>query len=185
MRARVEVMCSWGLVLCRAVLLQSAILRPAGNAPDVRNKAPHTKTTSNDAFQIVRRSAARAVEARNMAVDQTRVGLRGHPGLVNGRWQSPVLLLFLAVNLAHVTEHVLQAVQIFALGWPRSQALGALGLVWPWLVRSEWLHYWYALVILVGLIALRPALTGRVRAWWDVALAIQIWHHVEHALLLG
>lgn len=41
------------------------------------------------------------------------------------------------------------------------------------------------LLILLGLIALRPALTGRSQAWWDVALAIQIWHHFEHALLLG
>lgn len=120
-----------------------------------------------------------------MAVEQTRVSLRAHPVPVNDRWQSPVLLLFLTVNLAHVMEHILQAIQIFALGWPRSQALGAMGVVWPWLVRSEWLHYWYALLILVGLIALRPALTGRAQAWWDVALAIQIWHHFEHALLLG
>jgi hypothetical protein len=98
---------------------------------------------------------------------------------------SRALLLFLAFNLAHVSEHVFQAVQIFVLGWPRSQALGALGLVWPWLVRSEWLHYWYALVILVGLIALRPAIAGNARAWWDLALGIQLWHHFEHALLLG
>lgn len=104
---------------------------------------------------------------------------------MTNRWHTPALLLFLAVNLAHVTEHVVQAIQIFVLGWPRSHALGVLGLAWPWLVRSEWLHYWYAGVILGGLIALRPALSGRARIWWDLALGIQVWHHFEHALLLG
>lgn len=59
-------------------------------------------------------------------------------------------------------------------GWPS-----------PWLVTPEWLHYLYAIVLLAGLIVLRPGFTGRSRTWWDVALAIQVWHHFEHALLLG
>lgn len=105
--------------------------------------------------------------------------------LLNEHWDNSALLLFVAFNLGHIMEHVLQVVQIFLWGWPRSRALGALGLVWPWLVRSEWLHYWYALVILVGLIVLRPILAGRARSWWDLALGIQLWHHFEHALLLG
>ena len=121
----------------------------------------------------------------DVVVEQSRLGLGTGPGFFSGRQQERALLLFLAFNLAHVLEHVFQAIQIFVLGWPRSLALGALGLVWPWLVRSEWLHYWYALMILVGLIALRPALVGRARAWWDLALGIQLWHHFEHALLLG
>ena len=120
-----------------------------------------------------------------MVVEQNRLSLRGYPGLLNDSWKTPALVFFLVINLAHVTEHILQAIQIFVLGWPRSQALGALGIMWPWLVRSEWLHYWYALVILVGLIALRPVLIGPARNWWDVAVVIQIWHHFEHALLLG
>jgi hypothetical protein len=51
-------------------------------------------------------------------------------------------------------------------------------------VHSEWLHYGYAIVMLAGLIALRPGMAGRARTWWNVALAIQFWHHLEHALLL-
>lgn len=82
-------------------------------------------------------------------------------------------------------EHLFQSIQIFVLRWPRGEALGALGLLWPWLVRSEWLHYWYALVVLAGLIALRPMFFGAARTLWDLALAIQVWHHFEHALLLG
>jgi hypothetical protein len=52
-------------------------------------------------------------------------------------------------------------------------------------VKSEALHYFYAIVMLVGLILLRPGFTGRARVWWTAALVIQLWHHIEHALLLG
>ena len=54
----------------------------------------------------------------------------------------------------------------------------------PWLVKQEWLHYGYALVMLIGLIILRPGFVGRARTWWTIALAIQVWHHFEHLLLL-
>ena len=37
------------------------------------------------------------------------------------------------------------------LGWPVPQALGALGLVYPWLVKSEVMHYGYALIMLAGI----------------------------------
>src|SRR4051794_11623246 len=66
---------------------------------------------------------------------------------LNGPWHKAALQVFLAVVLAHWVEHVLQALQIFALHWPRPEARGALGLVFPWLVSSEALHYGYALVM--------------------------------------
>jgi hypothetical protein len=52
-------------------------------------------------------------------------------------------------------------------------------------VSSEWLHYGHAAAMLVGLVLLRPAFHGRARTWWDIALAIQVWHHLEHLLLLA
>ena len=104
---------------------------------------------------------------------------------LNGQWHELALRAFMVVTLAHWVEHVLQAIQIFALGWPRPQAGGALGLLFPWLVKSEWLHYGYAIVMLLALIVLRPAFQGRSRTWWNIALAIQFWHHIEHLLLLG
>jgi hypothetical protein len=94
------------------------------------------------------------------------------------------LMLFMAIVLAHWVEHLFQAVQIFALGWARPDAGGALGLLFPWLVTSEWLHYGYAIVMLVGLWLLRGAFSGPARTWWSAAFAIQVWHHVEHGLLL-
>ena len=111
-----------------------------------------------------------------------------HPGAplarLNGAWHRRALWTFTAVVLAHWVEHVAQAWQIWGMGMPRHQALGVLGMAWPWLVHSEWLHYGFAVVMLIGLFALRPAMAGRARAWWNVALAIQFWHHTEHALLL-
>jgi len=103
---------------------------------------------------------------------------------VNGPRHELALRVFLAIVLAHWAEHLLQAFQIYALGWPVPQARGLLGLFFPWLVSSELLHYGYALVMLAGLWLLRSGFTGaRDRQWWTIALAIQFFHHFEHFLL--
>src|SRR5215210_1151340 len=103
---------------------------------------------------------------------------------LNGRYHRMALNVFLVIVVAHWIEHILQAIQIFVLHWPRPQAGGALVLVFPWLVSSEWLHYFYAIVMLIGLIILQPGFQGRSRTWWNIALVIQFWHHIEHALLM-
>lgn len=95
------------------------------------------------------------------------------------------MLVFMIVILAHWLEHLTQVYQLYFLGWPHDHSHGAVGLLFPWLVTSEWLHYGYAFVMLVGLALLRPGFWGGARVWWDVALVIQVWHHFEHALLLG
>lgn len=104
--------------------------------------------------------------------------------LLNQSWHKQALLIYMVIVVAHWLEHLVQAYQIWLLGWPRHHALGVLGLAFPWLVHSEWLHYGYALAMLVGLAVLRPAFVGRARTWWTIALVIQVWHHLEHALLL-
>jgi hypothetical protein len=121
-------------------------------------------------------------------------GLSGHavsqssrPGLyekLNTSWHERALQLFMAIVLAHWGEHFAQAYQIWVMGWPASKANGILGLWYPELIKSETLHYGYALVMLVGLWVLRSGFTGRSRTWWTVALAIQFWHHIEHLLLI-
>ena len=110
------------------------------------------------------------------------------PGLhdkLNSRWHERALQLFMLVVLGHWAEHLAQAVQIYWLGWPRPRAGGVLGLWYPWLVGSEVLHYGYAVVMLIGIWVLRKGFTGLSRRWWTVALVIQFWHHIEHALLQG
>ena len=88
------------------------------------------------------------------------------------------------IVLAHWGEHLVQAYQIYVMGWPRPKANGILGLWYPWLIKSETLHYGYALVMLIGLWVLRKGFTGGSRTWWTVALVIQFWHHIEHFLLI-
>jgi hypothetical protein len=103
---------------------------------------------------------------------------------LNGAHHKMALNGFLLVVLAHWAEHLVQAYQIWVLGYPRPQARGVLGQWFPWLVTSEWLHYGYAIVMLVFLFLLRRGFAGRARTWWTIALAIQFWHHIEHLLLL-
>lgn len=117
----------------------------------------------------------------------TTLHIQRPAGLVsnlNTAWHKRALVAFAVVTLAHWAEHLVQAVQIWLLDQPRPAARGLLGQVFPGLVHSEWLHYLYAAVMLVGLGLLLPAFGGRARRWWTAALIIQIWHHAEHALLL-
>jgi hypothetical protein len=103
---------------------------------------------------------------------------------LNSQWHERALQIFMAIVLAHWAEHLVQAYQIYVMGWPRPQANGILGLWYPWLIKSETLHYGYALVMLVGIWVLRKGFSGRARTWWTVALVIQFWHHIEHFLLI-
>ncbi|MFL6256928.1 MAG: hypothetical protein ACJ74T_18120 [Pyrinomonadaceae bacterium] len=119
------------------------------------------------------------------SIDVTRADGTGLHDKLNSRWHERALQLFMLVVLGHWAEHLAQAVQIYALGWPRPQAGGVLGLWYPWLVGSEVLHYGYAVVMLIGIWVLRKGFTGVSRKWWTVALVIQFWHHIEHALLQG
>ena len=103
---------------------------------------------------------------------------------INGAWHETALRVFMVIVLAHWGEHLLQAIQIYLLGWPVPQARGVLGYFFPILIASESLHYGYALVMVTGLWLLRPGFTGAEdRRWWTIALGIQFFHHFEHFLL--
>jgi hypothetical protein len=102
---------------------------------------------------------------------------------LNTIWHKRALQVFMVIVLAHWAEHLAQAWQVYVLGWPRPKAGGFLGLIFPWLVSSESLHYAYAIVMLIGIWVLRKGFTGTSRKWWTVALVIQFWHHIEHFVL--
>ncbi|MCC7018390.1 MAG: hypothetical protein IT332_01460 [Ardenticatenales bacterium] len=102
---------------------------------------------------------------------------------LNNVWHERALQVYLFIVLAHWAEHLTQAVQVFVLGWPRPASRGFLGQFFPWLAKSETLHYGYAIVMLIGLFLLRPGFKGSSRTWWTISLAIQFWHHIEHLLL--
>lgn len=104
---------------------------------------------------------------------------------LNTQWHERALWAFMFIVLAHWGEHLAQAYQIWVLSWPIPKANGILGLWYPELIKSETLHYGYALVMLIGLWVLRKGFTGRSYTWWMIAFWIQFWHHIEHLLLIG
>jgi hypothetical protein len=103
---------------------------------------------------------------------------------LNGRWHEVALLIFMAGIAAHMAEHVTQAIQIYGLGNAIPDSRGIAGQWFPWLAKSESLHYFYAIYTLLGLVLLAPAFQGRARFWWMAALGFQFWHHLEHVTLL-
>lgn len=104
---------------------------------------------------------------------------------LNSGWHEKTLWVYAFIVIMHWLEHLIQAYQIWVLAWPRPQSLGALGLLYPWLVKTEVLHFGYAVFMLAGLILLQPGFFGRARLWWNISLGIQAWHFVEHLLLQG
>src|SRR3954471_24645969 len=80
---------------------------------------------------------------------------------LNTVWHERALQIFTFVVLAHWAEHLAQAFQIYVLKWPPPQARGVLGLWYPWLIKSEVLHYGYALVMLIGIWCCAPASWAR------------------------
>lgn len=104
---------------------------------------------------------------------------------LNGVWHKRALQVYTVIVLFHWAEHLAQAAQIYVLGWPVAESLGFLGYLYPWVMTSEFLHYFYAIVMLVAFWVLRSGFVGRSYVWWMVAFWIQFWHHIEHALLQG
>jgi hypothetical protein len=88
---------------------------------------------------------------------------------------------FVGICIAHFAEHLGQIIELYVLGWSRPDCLGLLGLWQPWLMRSEWLHYLYALFMLIGLYLLKRQVKSR---WWTTTIYLQQFHHLEHLLLL-
>jgi hypothetical protein len=122
---------------------------------------------------------------RQPQVNTVRGALKILVDVLNGSAHERALYLYTAVVLFHWVEHLFQAYQIFVLGWPRPESGGLLGLWVPWLVKTELLHWGYAIFMLAGLIILLPGFAGLSRKFWMLSLAIQVWHFIEHTLLQG
>ncbi len=103
--------------------------------------------------------------------------------LINSRWHETALRIFLLVVIAHWAEHLVQAYQVYVLHLPRPMAMGLLGMRFHWLMKTEVLHYGFAVVMLAGLWMLRRGFTGESRKWWMVSFWLQFFHHIEHGLL--
>lgn len=118
-------------------------------------------------------------QALSVSVPTTWIGKLNSVWHEKGVWAYVILVVF------HQLEHIVQAFQVFVLRMPRPQSLGLLGFVFPALVRTEILHFAFAVFTLAGLLLLYPAFRGRARLWWVIAIVFQTWHFLEHALLQG
>lgn len=105
--------------------------------------------------------------------------------MYNGQRHNVMLKIFAGLMVAHWMEHLVQAYQVYALGYERHHAGGLLGQIYPWLMHSEWLHFAYAVFTLLGLLLLRNGFVIPARTWWNAALLIQTWHLFEHVLLFA
>jgi hypothetical protein len=92
------------------------------------------------------------------------------------------IIFFNIIVLLHFAEHIAQVVQLYLLHWERSHCLGILGIPFPWLIHSEWLHYLYSLFMLVGVWLIY--LSKYSNNWWYITLILAFYHHFEHAQLL-
>ena len=61
---------------------------------------------------------------------------------------------FAALMIGHWLEHIFQAYQVYVMHMPRACALGMLGMKYPWLVKTESLHFGFAVFTTIGLLML-------------------------------
>ena len=80
---------------------------------------------------------------------------------LNTTYHDRAMYFFGFIVLAHWAEHLVQAFQVYVLGWPLKESLGLVGMAFPALVKTELMHYAYAFVMLVGLWSLRKGFVGR------------------------
>lgn len=114
--------------------------------------------------------------------------ITGHPSAsfvdsLNTRWHKVALQGFVVIVLYHWAEHIVQAYQFFVLSWSRPMSMGILGMYYPWLMKTEALHYAFALVMLIGLWVVRKGFTGTSYKWWMASFWLQFFHHFEHLIL--
>lgn len=89
--------------------------------------------------------------------------------------------IFLSIVLIHFFEHVTQLVQLYVLHWSRPDCMGILGVLYPWLMRSESLHLAYAVYMIWGLYNFRFQVNNH---WWITATNLQSYHLTEHVILM-
>ena len=60
---------------------------------------------------------------------------------LNTRWHERALQVLMVIVLFHWVEHLVQAYQVWGLHWSRAMSMGLLGMYYPWLMKTEVLHY--------------------------------------------
>jgi hypothetical protein len=94
------------------------------------------------------------------------------------------------VQAGHMVEHIVQLLQVTALGVPDDDALGLLGYVVQFNGTEEWLHLGYNATFLIALYVLVIPLWRVLppTVFWTFALAsvwLETWHMVEHGVIIS
>lgn len=114
---------------------------------------------------------------------------------IGGRW----LAFYAAVAViqtVHVMEHVIQLVQVYALGVPDDDALGLLGYIYQFQGTEEWLHlafnavFFASLVLIAAGLLRSPAVRSTVpilvlAAFLFFGLWLEGWHVIEHLVIIA
>ena len=99
-----------------------------------------------------------------------------------------------AIQGAHVVEHIVQLLQVSLFGVAENDALGLLGYVVQFNDTEEWLHLGYNTFYLVSLYALiiplwriTPAVLPTRAFWFFIAASVwlETWHMVEHGVIIS
>lgn len=95
--------------------------------------------------------------------------------------------IFGALMIAHWLEHLFQAYQVYVMHMDRACALGMLGMKYPWLIRTESLHFGFALFTFVGIIyaGWHYFESKFATKMWALGLVTAAWHLFEHVLLFS
>jgi hypothetical protein len=93
--------------------------------------------------------------------------------------------IFGLVMIAHWLEHIFQAYQVYVLHMNRECALGMLGMKYPWLIRTESLHFGFAVLTTVGIVWAGWQYFDAPWAMkaWAIGFLASVWHLFEHLLL--
>jgi hypothetical protein len=110
-----------------------------------------------------------------------------------------LLVFYTAVVLVqgvHVIEHIIQLIQVYALGVPDKKALGLLGYVFQFQGTQEWLHiafnvsYFASLVVIAWGLFHSPAVRSVVPllallAFFFFGVWVEGWHVIEHLVIIS
>ena len=99
-----------------------------------------------------------------------------------------------AIQGAHVVEHIIQLIQVYILGIPDDVAFGLLGYVFQFQGTEEWLHLVFNLTFLLSLYALIPIIrretpwpipTSAFLLFLTTSVGLETWHVVEHIVIIS
>ena len=120
-----------------------------------------------------------------------RPGMQGSPRTVPlGDTAFRFLAVVVAIQGAHMVEHIVQLLQVTVFGVADDDALGLLGYVVQSNGTEEWLHLGYNTAFVVALWVLVVPLWRALprRAFWIYLVAcvwVETWHIVEHGVIIS